>query len=150
MTKLCGLEQTRRSTDPQKVSCRFLSPLDEQLSVLLQNPQLILLAPTPSLTTQHFVTPQNTSFLFCEDGEVSVLLKLGNSGYYLNKIRRDSSVSIVTWGSIEWWGDRRLNSNRARTLCPVTASKPPSYPLSSFLMCAMSSYLGSKAVGAWI
>lgn len=46
MTKLCGLQQTQRSTNTQKVACRFLSPLGEQLSVLLQNPQLILLAPS--------------------------------------------------------------------------------------------------------
>jgi len=127
MTKLCGLQQTQRSTNPQKVACRFLSTLGEQLSVLLQNPQLILLAliPSltalhfltpqnkqlsvllqnpqlillaliPSLTALHFLTPQNTSFLFVKMVRCTFYFKLGNTGYYLNKINRDSSFSIVT------------------------------------------------------
>ena len=149
MTKLCGLQQTQRSTNPQKVACRFLSTLSEQLSVLLQNPQLILLALIPSLTALHFLTPQNTSFLFVKMVRCTFYFKLGNTGYYLNKINRDSSFSIVTWVSIEWWGDRSLNSSRERSLSPVTASKPSSCSLSSYLMCTMGSYFGSKAVGAW-
>lgn len=149
MTKLCGLQQTQRSTNPQKVACRFLSPLDEQLSVLLQNPQLILLAPIPPLTTLHFLTPQNTSFLFVKMVRYTFYFKLGNASYYLNKISRDSSVSIVTWLTIEWWGDRSLNSSRERSLSSVITSKPSSCSLTSYLMCTMRSHLGSKAFGAW-
>lgn len=105
--------------------------------------------PIPSLTTLHFLTPQNTSFLFVKMVRCTFYFTLVNAGYYLNKISRDSSVSIVTWVSIEWVGDRSLNSSRQRSLSPVTTSKPFSCPLSSYLMCTMRSYLGTKAVGAW-
>lgn len=76
-------------------------------------------------------TPEHIFFLFVKMVRYTVYFKLGNTGYYLNKINRDSSVSIGTWVSIEWWGDRILNSSSKRSLSPVIASKPPSCLLRS-------------------
>lgn len=95
-------------------------------------------SPTYSSRPQPFLknpalpnTPKHIFFLFVKMVRYTFYFKLGNAGYYLNKISRDSSVSIVTWVSTEWWGDRILNSSSERSLSPVTTSDPSSSPLSS-------------------